>query len=122
MTDLHTERLMANDERAKVLHLQRLEMLRGEQASRARRRAREEATLNDALLREERAEDVRLAVRQLCAPLLDPRLNGGLPIDEVLEGALAWVAGTLDCQPLDEPAGLKVRRLGRRMADETIVF
>ena len=122
MTDLNTERLMANDERARVLHQQRLDRLRDEQASRARRRDLEEATLNDALLREGRAEVVRLAVRQLCAPLLDPRCNGGLPLNEVLEGALAWVAGTLDCQPLDEPAGLKVRRLGRRMAEETIVF
>lgn len=122
MTDLHTTRLMANDERAQVIHHQRLNGLRGEVASQAHRRAQEEATLNAAILREERAEQVRLVVRQLCAPLLDPRRNDGLPVSEILEGALAWVAGTLDCQELDESAGLKVRRLGRRMAEETIVF
>ncbi len=122
MTNPYSECLTANDERAAILHRQRLRHLQGEVTRRARRREMEEAALNAALLREQRSEVVRLAVRRLCAPLLDPARNGGLPVHEVLEAALAWVAGTLACQELNEPAGLKVRRLGRRMAEESIVF
>ena len=122
MNTTHSERLNANDELAKHIHRRRLDGLRGQQASRTRRRAIEEAALKAAILREERSEQVRLAVRKICRPLLDPQRTGGLPPDEILEAALAWVAGSLTCCELDESAGLKVRRLGRRMATETIVF
>ena len=122
MNTIHSERLTANDELARRMHRRRLDGLQGQQADRARRHTQEEAALEAAILREGRSERVRLAVREICSLLLDPDRTAGLPPVEVLEAALAWVAGSLACCDLDEPAGLKVRRLGRRMATETIVF
>lgn len=122
MNSNHFERSKANEERAESLHQQRLAKLKGAQNRLARRREQESALLVEAILREERSEQVRLKVRKLCEPFLDPQRHGGLPLNEVLEGALSWVAGSLACQELDEPAGLKVRRLGRRMAEEAILF
>ncbi len=100
----------------------RLVELNARQDSSALRLEQERAALDDAVRREEHAAEVRRKVRELCEPLLDPQRNGGLPIIEVLEGALNWVAGSLDSQELDESAGLKVRRLGRLMATEAVLF
>lgn len=122
MNSEYQDRRRANEIRAEKEYQQRLEELRSRKDHLAMRREREAAAWDEALCRHERSAEVRRKVRELCEPLLDPQRNGGLPIIEVLEGALSWVAGSLDCQELDESAGLKVRRLGRLMADETVLF
>ena len=122
MNNKYQECLKVNDDRVQSEHEQRLEELKATKARLAYRREEEAAALEEAVRREERSAEVRRKVRELCTPLLDPQRNGELPIDELLEGALRWVAGCLNLQELDEPAGLKVRRLGRLMAEQTVVF
>ena len=45
-----------------------------------------------------------------------------IPLDELLLANLNYVAGALAVLDLDEPADLKIRRLGRNMQIRPIIF
>ena len=122
MNDTIIALLKANDERAALVHQERAESLSASKKSACDAHQRRLQALRVKLEREERAEAVRLKVRDLMQGFCDADRTGGLPADELLVGAVTYAAGLLALMPLDEPAGLKVRRIGRLMQTESLVF
>ncbi len=115
-------RLKANEARAEHANEERLKAIAERNAYVAQRRREWQDDMARRTAVMERAELVRQKARELAGAVLDPERNGGLPVDEVLLAMLNYCAGSLACLQLDEPASLKVRRLGRTMDTNPVVF
>lgn len=122
MSENHVDHAKANTDLTPAAHTERLARLTAHREHEWRRRVTAFRTMATALAREEQAARIRAKVREICELFLDPAHVEDLPLKEVLEAGLNWMAGMLEGQDLDEPAGAKVRRLGRRMSTEDIVF
>ncbi|MCW6508459.1 hypothetical protein [Lichenifustis flavocetrariae] len=71
---------------------------------------------------EDRAESARLKAREILAPVLQMQEADDDDIAALVWALVQHSAGMLALCELDEPADLKIRRLGRVMQSDAIIF